>query len=818
MGRQAYFWNEYYNDYNGRYQYREVNGNFYMTTESVAQVAYDAGFRGESLLAIVAIAGRESSYSPVVHGTAANQLRVSGDRGLWQINYVHDENLAKAGIISSTSAAGKRELFDPLVNAKAAFYLSSRGTDFSPWNAAKGGYTADGDPFYGTNVYKAAEAIRNAGLGDEISNWSPQRNPTLFERGNTPNTYPQGTLYRQNDADLEQGYGVPEPVDIMTILQTLRQVGLGNTEGLESFTQVRMNADDERPLGYRQTTANDELVEPASNTIDLSNVLTPPGQQTVGGTTPYVAETPSMSSGTSIRQVEGPGAEAVLEPDEPLPPVNPPMTRPEPSQQDQQRSNEIQEAIARIANNLQPKYAACLLDPKECSDLTASEIATLRKVRTNPNSDLLNELKPMMKGGWQSAISNPYSGVDIPGQQSNPLAAIENELQAVDEITGYVSPTSYGTSIRQIEGGYDTPLPEWLTNTAGPNVDAIPAGVKSPDELFAPETTGTVQDVVVDDPAFWQGVYIKGQQWGPDVVENPGDSYAPYDWEAAAQELYPQYWAIIKNNPEIAQLLRDSLGPPAWSDAKFNAKLYETNWWKTTSASVRQWDTASQLDPATYQAKVEAQASAITQIALDKGIKLSDETLQELALNSLRMGWTNQMTLNAIGMAAVEAGTTGLTQLSEGYYGQQMRQYASDYGVSLADTTFNSYINKIAVGEENLNSFQDYVLAIGKSLYPTLSGEFDAGRTFDDVTSGYKQIAANILERDSTSIDMMDPMFVTAVTYQPDTTTGEQRMMNMAEWGSYLRNNESLGYEYTTEARSRAYATADKIANMFGRI
>jgi hypothetical protein len=109
-------------------------------------------------------------------------------------------------------------------------------------------------------------------------------------------------------------------------------------------------------------------------------------------------------------------------------------------------------------------------------------------------------------------------------------------------------------------------------------------------------------------------------------------------------------------------------------------------------------------------------------------------------------------------------------------------------------------------------------MSIGKSLYPTLTEQFDAGQTFATATAGYQQIAANILERDPNSISMSDPMFVTAVTYQPDQTTGEQRMMNMAEWGEYLRNDDQLGYEYTSEARSRAYATADKIANMFGRI
>ena len=169
-------------------------------------------------------------------------------------------------------------------------------------------------------------------------------------------------------------------------------------------------------------------------------------------------------------------------------------------------------------------------------------------------------------------------------------------------------------------------------------------------------------------------------------------------------------------------------------------------------------------------------------------------------------------------MTAVEGGMEGTTQLREGYYGQQIRNLANQYGVTLAGTTFNSFVNKIAVGEETLGSFQDYAMTIGKSLYPSLSEQFDSGRTFEDITSSYKKIAANILERDSNSIDMSSPEFVQALTYVPDTKTGEQRLMNMGEWGDYLRKTESLGYQNTTEARSRAYEVSNKIANMFGRV
>lgn len=345
-------------------------------------------------------------------------------------------------------------------------------------------------------------------------------------------------------------------------------------------------------------------------------------------------------------------------------------------------------------------------------------------------------------------------------------------------------------------------LPSWLTPVDVGTAETLPAGVAAPSGT-TPSGTGS------------NGVSGVVQEAAGEVTE---DTSVPVDWEQAAAEMYPEYYAIVKSVPEVAALLKKSLGPPAWSDEKLEAELRKTNWWKTTVASAREWDMASGLDPATYQGRVDEQAAAINQQALDLGIRLSDERLQKLATDSLRLGWSGQTITNSIGMAASEGGAAGTTQLREGYYGQSIREISQQYGVSLADQTFNQFVDKIAVGEETLGSFQDYALSIAKSLYPSLAEQFNAGRTFNQATDNYKQIAANILERDPNSINMTDPTWVQAVTYQPDPKTGEQRMMNMAEWGDYLRKNEALGYQYTTEARSRAYEVADKLANMFGRV
>jgi hypothetical protein len=128
-----------------------------LSPEQVAQVAYQAGFRGQALIQIVAIAKRESGYRPEAWRTD-NPGGSTGDFGLLQINYVNWPNVSRALGLSGDI----RQLLDPLTNLRAAKYLYDQ-SGLAPWAAAAGGWTAGGDPLYGTNVDAAAAAVRNAG-------------------------------------------------------------------------------------------------------------------------------------------------------------------------------------------------------------------------------------------------------------------------------------------------------------------------------------------------------------------------------------------------------------------------------------------------------------------------------------------------------------------------------------------------------------------------------------------------------------------------------------------------------------------------------
>lgn len=292
------------------------------------------------------------------------------------------------------------------------------------------------------------------------------------------------------------------------------------------------------------------------------------------------------------------------------------------------------------------------------------------------------------------------------------------------------------------------------------------------------------------------------------------DQAIPEDWRNAAREAYPGYYAIVRNIPEIAALLEEAI-VKGYTDEQFQAQLEQTNWWKQTTASAREWDINGERDPASQQTAIDNRVALIRQAALDNfGVRLGAESLNELATDSLRLGWSQQFLLNAIGDVATQS-TAGISQLRAGYVGQQLRQTANEYGIAVSDATFNKFVNQIAVGQETQDTFQQYALTQAKNLFPSVSDRLDAGETFQQIVDPYRENAARLLEIDPDDIDFTQAEYIKALTYQDE--RGEQRPMSFTEWGDYIRQTRSFGYEYTDQARSKAYDVANQLANLFGK-
>ena len=130
-----------------------------LSNTQLAQVFYQAGFRGQGLEYMVAIAGRESGGDPAARRTdnPGGPSAGTGDFGLTQVNYSQWPKVKQALGLSNIN-----QLLDPVINAKAAFLLSRSGTNFQPWAAGPGGWSATGDPLYGTNISSARAGVQQA--------------------------------------------------------------------------------------------------------------------------------------------------------------------------------------------------------------------------------------------------------------------------------------------------------------------------------------------------------------------------------------------------------------------------------------------------------------------------------------------------------------------------------------------------------------------------------------------------------------------------------------------------------------------------------
>lgn len=96
-----------------------------LTPQQIAQLAYNAGFRGNDLNTAVAIAMAESGGNPAAYNpeAAAGTPNGHGSRGLWQIyGFVHPKY-------------DGQHAFDPKVNAQAAYEIYRQsGGRFTAWS------------------------------------------------------------------------------------------------------------------------------------------------------------------------------------------------------------------------------------------------------------------------------------------------------------------------------------------------------------------------------------------------------------------------------------------------------------------------------------------------------------------------------------------------------------------------------------------------------------------------------------------------------------------------------------------------------------
>ena len=202
--RQTYLWN-----------------NVTLTPEQIAQVVRQAGITDPNTIAqFVSIATAESNGRAGVQGSSAPQASVQGDRGLFQINYVHDRALMNAGIIRQPS-----DLFDPVINARATAFLSGNGNPSTMrqlWGAAGGTWTGSSGGLPAPN-YGAVNRANSQGLFN-----------TAYTPGGTGGTLRPGAAsaaqnyYNQQIGDIDASFALNQALTQSQAGYNSQQAGFAN--------------------------------------------------------------------------------------------------------------------------------------------------------------------------------------------------------------------------------------------------------------------------------------------------------------------------------------------------------------------------------------------------------------------------------------------------------------------------------------------------------------------------------------------------------------------------------------------------------------
>ena len=119
-------------------KFSEQEGSF--SDEELVKMLKAVGFEGKALKVAWAVVKKESNGRPL----AFNGNVKTGDNsyGIFQINMIGGLGVARRDKFDLDS---NKDLFDPVVNAQIAYYMSNEGSDWSSWGVGKFPYNGNTD-------------------------------------------------------------------------------------------------------------------------------------------------------------------------------------------------------------------------------------------------------------------------------------------------------------------------------------------------------------------------------------------------------------------------------------------------------------------------------------------------------------------------------------------------------------------------------------------------------------------------------------------------------------------------------------------------
>jgi hypothetical protein len=268
---------------------------------------------------------------------------------------------------------------------------------------------------------------------------------------------------------------------------------------------------------------------------------------------------------------------------------------------------------------------------------------------------------------------------------------------------------------------------------------------------------------------------------------------------------------MINAFPEL-KVLFDQAVREGWTSDKFQAKLRNTEWYKTRSDTQRKAAIMQYQDPASWGQLWNTTQSHVRDLMADMGADAGNwEQINAAASKIIWDGYNDNQARDFLGQYIV-FGSSGLAGGKAGAAQQELNTYAYQMGVQNADWWQQDAIRNIMRGQKTVQDYKNEIMTQSIAAFPGLEKQLRAGSTLADLAQPYTQSMSQILEIPSGNINMFDPTIRSALSYRDPSGTAASKPL--WQFQNDLRGDER--WKKTQNAQDAAMGTAHQVLQQFG--
>lgn len=287
-------------------------------------------------------------------------------------------------------------------------------------------------------------------------------------------------------------------------------------------------------------------------------------------------------------------------------------------------------------------------------------------------------------------------------------------------------------------------------------------------------------------------------------------------------QYYPQF-AWLLNEPGVADVIDKAIaGGYGGNTGYMQGQIEQSQWWKTTSAAMRQYEQTLATTPAETNFHVQGSQAAqiLAQVqaqAATQGVTLSAAQLQGIAQQAMQFSWNTQQIDVAIGQDVKFA---GMNNTNAGTIIDVLKQEAGNYYQNPGDAALQSWAQNIAAGTQTIQQFQAQMLRDAALKWTGYAPQLQQGSNMVQLTDSLRNNVAQLQEIDPSSINFVtNPNYAKMLDYvAPGDKTGVHRVMTQTEADQYVKGTPAFNWQDTQNAKNSVAQLADQMVTTFGKV